>query len=87
MTTWIPRAFGGDRIIVLPTNLNITAYLRPNATLSASNVNSSMTSSLLRVDLARPLPPTATQVSGFLSSSDILWCWAQPSSAPSALTG
>lgn len=69
MTTWIPRAFGGDRIIVLPTNLNITAYLRPNATLSGSSVNSSTTSSLLRVNLARTLPPTATQVSGFPSSS------------------
>lgn len=58
MSTWIPRAFGGDRIIQPPTPFDITPYLRlSNATSSAGS------SGLLQQSLlARPVPQTVAQV-------------------------
>jgi hypothetical protein len=54
MSTWIPRTFGGDRIIQPPTAFNIQGYLKPNTTFNSS--------SFMPSALARPVPPTATQV-------------------------
>lgn len=54
MSTWIPRTFGGDRIIQPPTTFNIQGYLKPNTTFNST--------SFMPSALARPVPPTATQV-------------------------
>lgn len=62
MSTWIPRTFGGDRIILPPTTFNISAFVRPNATGGINNSTSSSSSGFLPAGLVRPLPLTATQV-------------------------
>jgi hypothetical protein len=56
MTTWMQRAFGADRIIMLPSQLNVTTATG----LHLGGHNSS--SSQLAASLTRPLPPSATQV-------------------------
>jgi hypothetical protein len=69
MTTWIPHAFGGDRIIQPPTSFNVTAYLKPGGAVgNSSSSNSSMGGSVAQSLLVRPVPPTATQVGRALQS-------------------
>jgi hypothetical protein len=71
MSTWVPRTFGGDRIIMPPEILNITLYLWLNSTAVNSSFGSTPGA------LMRPLPPAATQVSQQLASADFPRCGLQ----------
>jgi hypothetical protein len=65
MSTWIPRAFGGDRIIQPPTPFNITPYLKPTGNVTGSSMGGG---GLLQQSLlARPVPPTVAQVGCLLT--------------------
>lgn len=57
MSTWIPRAFGGDRIIQPPTPFDITPYLKPSNTTSSAGGGGLLQQPLL----VRPVPPTVAQ--------------------------